>query len=64
VENLHFITIGLLEDNMARLIKTQKQRVEKMAENLIRHRMKKLPKSYYRKGQDGKPHLYYKDISK
>jgi len=49
---------------MVYLIKTQKQRVEKMAENLTRHRMKKLPKSYYRKGQDGKPHLYYKDISK
>lgn len=58
------MTAGLLIYNMAHLIKTQKQRVEKMAENLIRHRMKKLPKSYYRKGQDGKPHLYYKDISK
>jgi len=58
------MTADLLIYNMAHLIKTQKQRVEKMAENLIRHRMKKLPKSYYRKGQDGKPHLYYKDISK
>lgn len=49
---------------MANFIRTQKQRAEKMAENLKRHRAKKLPKSYYRKGQDGKPHLYYKDISK
>lgn len=49
---------------MVTFIKTQKQRMEKMAENLTRHHMKKLPKSYYRKGKDGKPHLYFKDISK
>ncbi len=58
------MTIDSLVNNMVYLIRTQKQRVEKMAKNLIKHRLKQLPRSYYRKGPDGKPHLYYKDISK
>lgn len=42
---------------MIYIVRTQKQRVKNLAEDLKRHRLGKLPKSYYVKGEDGKPHI-------
>jgi len=42
---------------MVYIIKTQKRRIKDLAEDLKRHRLGVLPKSYYVRGKDGKPHI-------